>query len=121
MIAAEARLVRDSEPRQVALHGGVELDPPGLDELHDRQRGERLAERADDEGRLRGHRPPGVVRLAEAAEVGDSVVLDDAERESGDPLCRHLFPNEALDGRELSEPDPCPLAAGVSEPGLLAR
>ena len=35
-------LVRDSEPGQVALHGGVELDLPGLDELHDGQRGERL-------------------------------------------------------------------------------
>ena len=101
MISAEASSSATRNHGQVALHGRVELDLPRLDELHDRQRGERLAERADDEGRLRGHGPPGVVRLAEAAEVGDPVVLDDAERESGDPLCRHLVLNEALDGREL--------------------
>ena len=44
---------------------------------------------------------PGIIRLAEAAEVGDPIVLGDPECESGDPLRRHFSPHETLDRCEL--------------------
>ena len=90
-------LVGDAEPGQVALYRRVELDLPRLDELHDRHGGERLAQRADDERRPRRHRPTRVVGLTEAAHVGDPVVPDDAQRESGNSLHLHLVLDEAFD------------------------
>ena len=114
-------LVRNPEPREVALHWRVEVELARLGQLHDRQGGEGLAQRADDERRLRRDGPPRVVRFAKAAEVRDPVALDDAEREPGDPLRRHLVLDEALDRSELAGRSARPLAVGASDPGLLAR
>ena len=93
--------VGHTEPGDVSLHRRVEVDLPRLDQLHDRQGSDRLAQGADDEGRLWRDGPPRLVGLAEAAHVDDSIALDDPEGEAGDALRIHLGLDERVYRAEI--------------------
>jgi hypothetical protein len=76
--------VRQSEPRQVAAHRRIEGELAGLDELHDGERRDGLAQRAEDEWRLGRHGAAGRIGLADAGEMNDLGAVDDAEGGAGD-------------------------------------
>jgi hypothetical protein len=96
--AFRRRGVGEAEPRQVAAHGLVQVDAALLHQLHHGQRREGLAERADDEGRLRRHGPPAGVGDAEGRQVDDPVAVHDAQRQAGDSRGPHLRLDVGVDG-----------------------
>ena len=65
--------VGDPTGGQVALHGRIQLLPARLDQMHDRERGERLTRGGQHEGRLRRDLPSSLVSHAIAAQVHDLV------------------------------------------------
>ena len=67
------------EPGQVGLHRLIQPQPAGLDLLHHGDGGEGLAGGGQQHRRLRGHRPPGVVRPAEGGGVHLHPVLHDGD------------------------------------------
>ena len=99
--ARGGRGIGDAEAGQVALHGRVELELAGLDQLHDGQGGEGLRRRADHEGGLGRHGAPGGVSLAEALQVDDAVALHDGERDPRHPRRTALPFDVGVDGRPL--------------------
>ncbi len=82
--------VGHAKPGQVALDRGVQLDLAGFDQLHHRQGGEGLGERADKEGRLGAGRFTARTGLAKAAQVGDPVALNDRQSRAGNAQTVHL-------------------------------
>jgi hypothetical protein len=93
--------VGQAEPGQVALHRRVQVDLARLDQLHDRQGGQRLGRRGQQEGGLRGDRPAGRAGLAEAAQVHHLVAVDDAERQAGQAGGAPLRLHVAVDGGKI--------------------
>ncbi len=79
-----------------------------------------LAQRADDERRLRRDGPPGGVGLAEAAQVDDSVALHDPEGQAGDALRIHLRLDERVDRAKLRRGQ-CPWQQASEAPGRLGQ
>ena len=77
---------RDGEPRQVARHGIVELQRARVAELEDRRRGEELGDGGDAVERVRrGGRVPGGIRLAEPRRPHQLLIVDDPDRQRGQP------------------------------------
>ena len=91
-----ARAPGHHEPRQVAIDGRVEVDSSLVDQLQDRHRSERLADRADLEQRFGGDRlSRREVCEAVRADRERAVLVGEAERQSRLPAALHL----ELDGR----------------------
>ena len=94
-------LIGHPKPRQVAPHRRVQLDCARLDQLHDRQGGERLAERGEVKRGPRGDRPPGGICRAVAPQVDDPVATDDAQRQARQAHGPHLPLHIAIEGGEI--------------------
>jgi hypothetical protein len=66
------------------LNRGIQLNLTGFYELHHRQGGEGLGERANGERRLSSRRFTARARFAEAVQVDDLVALNDREGRTWD-------------------------------------
>ena len=90
MILAEATGSATRNQGRYRYNGSVQLDLACLHQLHDRQSGKGLGERAEDKGRLRRDRAAGVIGRPEALQVDDLVSLHDAKGETRDAGCVQL-------------------------------
>ena len=90
-----------SKPGKIALHGGVEVNLPGFDELHDGQPGHRFCQGGKIDRRLRCHRPSVWGGDPETLHVHDLITLDDGERHTGDARILHLRLDVGIDGGEI--------------------
>ena len=112
--------VGDAKAGQVALHGRVQVELAGLDQLHDRHAGHRFAKRGELERGLGRDWPPVGAGNAEALEMDDLVALDDAERQAGDAQLAHLPLDVGVDCGEAFVPDSVALWAGCATTGAAA-
>ena len=87
------------ELRQMVLDRVVQVQQPGVDELHQRERGERLAQRGDAEQRVAGHRLPGGV-VPVATHHQHPVAARDRDGGTGDGRILHLRAQEPIDLRD---------------------
>ncbi len=90
--------VGEMERREVLLDRVVQVQPPGVDELHHREGGEGLAERGDPEERVAGHWSPGRV-VPVAAHHQHLVAPDDRDRGTRDGRVLDLCGHEPVDAR----------------------
>ena len=75
----------------------VERQPPRLDELHDRQRRDRLRQRADHERRRGRDGPAGVIGDPERVGIHHGPSRDDDHRRAGDARVAHLVVEPGVD------------------------
>lgn len=89
--------VRHFPSGKIRLRGRVQLNLPGLDELHDTQRNKTFADRRDWEQRLRRNRLP-LFRFAESARVYHVVSMSNGDREALELLRGHLRFQKGVNG-----------------------
>jgi hypothetical protein len=93
-------VVGDREVRQVAADRRVEPYIATLDELHHGQRRERLAQRADEHWRARGH-GPAITGAPVGPQMDHVLAVRDRHREAREAVGGHRPSDEAVDVRAV--------------------
>ncbi len=87
--------IRHTKIGQVALHGRIQFDLPAIHQLHHRRGGEKLADRSDDERRLRSNFSGARGTAAET--VGDLLSFHDDHRDARDQMRLRLFLDDPVE------------------------
>ncbi len=108
-------LVLDLERFQVVVDVRVEIDQPTIDQLHDRNPGHHLADRADPEdGAVGDDRARGVhLGAAPALDVDGLTAMDHGDRGPGDVVILHLVHEHRVEGIVQRLPAPGRAGTGV--------
>ena len=97
---ARGGLVGDAEPGDVGLDRRVQVELALLGKLGHRQRGKRLALRADEHRRLRRH--GAAACRAVALEIDDLAALDHGQRRAGQAMFGHLSGDGGVERGEVN-------------------